>query len=153
LFQCVGANVVPQKLVNRAGVTISLALNLFFGSYLSTSDSKCYDNLLSMPCILGIQEGNLETQLASVIVLLTWYWVVGGVVELGVLDWKLLFMEDILPGFLLAAQRAAQRGASLLKVGTISIEYHWYAPFLRALFAATSAYFPLDVMLVLIYSE
>lgn len=63
-----------------------------------------------MPCILGIQEGNLETQLTSVIVLLTWYWMVGGVVELGVLDWNLLFMEDILPGFLLAAQRAARGG-------------------------------------------
>jgi hypothetical protein len=106
-----------------------------------------------MPSVLEIQEANLGTQLTSVVVLLTLYWVVGGGVELGVVDWNLLFMEDILPGFLLAAQRAAQRGASLLKVGTISIEYHWYAPFLPALFAATSAYFPLDVMLVLIYSE
>jgi hypothetical protein len=27
-----------------------------------------------MPCLLGIQEANLETQLTSVIVFLTWYW-------------------------------------------------------------------------------
>jgi hypothetical protein len=68
-----------------------------------------------MPSVLEIQEANLGTQLTSVVVLLTWYWVVGGGVELGVVDWNLLFMEDILPGFLLAAQQAARgtRGASL----------------------------------------
>jgi hypothetical protein len=66
-----------------------------------------------MSSVLEIREANLETQLTSVVVLLTWYWVVGGGVELGDVDWNLLFMEDILPGFLLAAQQAARGGHRL----------------------------------------
>ncbi|KAM0857186.1 hypothetical protein ACQ4PT_048640 [Festuca glaucescens] len=75
LFYCVDVNAVPQKLVNRAGVTVSLdmhfielffskpccALNWFFSSCLSLIDSDEYDNLLLMPRCAFLLEDNPKT--------------------------------------------------------------------------------------------